>query len=206
MYEICPHPYHTLQKVHFSITRLDNILRLLRCSSVDAGNPLVTRFDKTATPLALHVRPSVRFYDGSFTQSSPTSLYSPIGSDHISTIGTELSNNSIEVAVPSHSPVTMHQVHNVHETRPCACTELSLSNDTSEWKKHIPLWQYTARWPAGEIHREEVRRIVWACIQLMACILRHTANLGTNGQLEEYWTASAENVSLLALSKLGGTD
>jgi hypothetical protein len=204
MYEICPHPYHTLQKVHSAITRLDNIVRLLRCSSIDAGNPMATRFDKTAIPLVLDVQPRVRLYDGSSIRSSPTSPYSLAGSAYPLKIDTKLSNNSIEVTVPSHSPVTMHQVHGLHETRPCACTELSLGTDTSDWKRHVPLWQHTPRWPVqygpGEIRREEVRRIVWSSIHLMSSFAGYAAALGTNGQLEDYWTASAENVSLSALS------
>jgi hypothetical protein len=200
MYEVCPHPYHTLQKVHSAITRLDNIIRLLRCLSVDADNPTATRFDKSATALVLDVQPGARLYDGS---PSPTSPYSLDGCAYPPTIGTRLSNTSIEGTAPSHSP-EMHRVHDLHMSRSCVCAELSLSTDTSEWKKHVPLWQYTPRWPVycgpGEIQREEIRRIVWSCILLMSTFSGQTASLGTSGQLNEYWTASAENVSLSALS------
>lgn len=209
MYEICPHPYHTLQKVHSALSRLDGVIRLLGCNWVDAGNPTLTRFDQTANPLPVAARQPINAPKDSPFQL-PLNEYSslmepnlqmldrPKGATYRSMQGSSIyGTGSLDdmMSQPRSQPYVFH------ESKGCICSELTLGRSSPEWKKYVPLWQYTPKWPSqnmmSEIQREESRRITWASIQIMAAFSAHVASLSADRQLDEYWAASAENVSFM---------
>lgn len=208
MYEICPHPYHTLQKVYSAMARLDNITRLLKCLSVDAGNPMVSRFDEGAALLLSDTHKQIVGDDLPHTQGDLSNAYGSSEPLYLQPAYVESSGivneaqlstyQQVQPPPPDATQVANHS-HDLRKHTGCVCTELALLQESPDWKKHVPLWDFTPRWPAtyepGEIQREEARRIVWANIQVMASFQGQTATLGTDVQQNDYWTGCAENVS-----------
>lgn len=206
MYEICPHPYHTLQKARSAMTRLDNIIRLLKCSTVDANNPAVTHFDRTATPIVLHrQRPisSSRYpvaeyaYSGdyvSYENSSSPTVYQPT-LNYRDTMPSQNGYKSVASLQYDHAHILpLNSELPPSKVKGCCCGDLSFGKNS-----FTPLWEFSPRWLQGyspaEIQREEARRIVWSYVTLASALGGHTAGLGQDKELDTYWSASAENVS-----------
>ncbi|KAG8847229.1 hypothetical protein FRB91_011977 [Serendipita sp. 411] len=216
MYECCPHSYHTLHKARSAITRVDNVLRLLKCSYVDADNPMATRFDKRATPLPL---PGSQF--SSYLQHPETSTISAINHgvyDHYSSYPSSIVTQpgppqaavsttvgSLTYATPLQGTLSQDfQQSNIPQTpktKGCNCNAYALGECSPEARRHTPLWHYTAAWSnehePGEIQREETRRLIWHYVTLISAWANHTSVLGTDGAPDKYWSACAENYAVL---------
>lgn len=217
MYEVNPHPYHSLQKTRSALARLDNIIRLLKCTSVDADSPVVTRFDARATvvsprqittPAVTHTTASHHHQNGYFindvdrssgiypygSSARGDSATSPVSIVRWPSSTATVHNGLSDAGAIAHTPI--HQQHTE-----CKCHDITLGNNVPESKTHTPLWQYTPSWirehEPGEIRREETRRIVWAFVTLASSVAGHTATLGTTKSTDIYWSASAENLSVL---------
>jgi hypothetical protein len=196
MYEMNPHPYHSLQKTRSAMARVDNILRLLKCTSVDADNPVVTRFDSRATPLTVNQLslstssypvPQINHPPVQYSRSSNIRRETKLPSDP----NVRQSSGDADPQVLSYPTVPQHK-------KKCRCQDLCLGKNLPEQLKHTPLWHYTAIWAQehepGEIKREEARRTVWSFITIASSLAGHTASLGTNKSSDVYWSTSAENV------------
>jgi hypothetical protein len=214
MYELNPHPYHSLQKTRSAVSRVDSILRLLKCTSVDVDNPAVTRFDSRATPLTVN-RPSLHTSSYVMAQAHNQDQHFAQGVTHLPTHYSQPSNIRGEIRMTSDHAVrwssgngslqpTLNESQVFpHSTVPqrkkeCRCQDFCLGKNAPEQLKHTPLWQYTANWAQAheprEIKREEARRIVWSFITIASSLAGHTASLGSNKSSDIYWSTSAENV------------
>ena len=211
MYEINPHPYHSLQKTRSALARLDNIIRLLKCTSVDADSPVVTRFDSRATPRQIaapvltHRATSLQngYLVSDVDQTSslythPSNVRGDLPTSSDSLVRWPYGNPPMHSASPHEQEVMVQP--GIHQPRTeCRCQEVCLGHNVPESKTHTPLWHYTPSWSGehepGEIPREETRRIVWAFITLASSSAGHTATLGTSKSTDIFWSASAENVS-----------
>jgi hypothetical protein len=220
MYELNPHPYHSLQRTRSAFSRVDSILRLLKCTSVDADNPAVTRFDSRATPLTVN-QPSLPT-SSSYTVAQAHNQHRQ-GINRLPTHYSQPSDIQGKIRTPSHpavrwssgngssqptlsaSQVFPHSNMPQHK-KECRCQDLCLGKNAPEQLKHTPLWHYTANWAQehepGEIRREEARRIVWSFITIASSLAGHTASLGSNKSSDTYWSTSAENVG--CFNKFGG--
>lgn len=213
MYEINPHPYHSLQKTRSALSRLDNIIRLLKCNSIDTDNPIVTRFDSKAMPAAQHqpaLTHSTTVYQSGHMLNTgnqvpglynqPSNVRGEVAPPSDSVVRWPPGNVSLHT--PSHNAETMgHSL--IHQRTECRCQEICLGNTVPESKTHTPLWHYTANWARefepGEVRREEARRIVWAFVTLSSSFAGHTATLGTGKASDVFWSACAENVIIRVL-------
>ena len=204
MYEMQPHPYHSLQKTRSAMARVDNILRLLKYTSVDADNPLVTRFNSRATPLDPN-----RLLDSSCSSGKISNPDQCPAQDinHLlvrypkvpSGPNVRWPSSSTLLQSSPHDPNILPYSSPLQHKRACKCEDLCLGEHHPELLKHTPLWRYTASWACehepGEIMREEARRTVWSFITIASSLAGHTASLGTSRSSDVYWSASAENVS-----------
>lgn len=207
MYEITPHPYHTLQKVGSSMLLLDSIIRSLRLTSVDSDNPIATVFKSTkgSLPIASH-----RGSFGSVTPPSLTTSNSPqsLYSKQSPTIRTPPSARYPQSTPPPptwQGRVTSTGIPPAFRSGPvvqtgCCCARLCVGESHSRADSHTPLWINTARWlpdwSPADIQREEARRVVWSSLNLASVYVGHTSSLGSNSTPRDLWITSAENVIL----------
>ncbi|CCA67447.1 hypothetical protein PIIN_01278 [Serendipita indica DSM 11827] len=202
MYEACPHPYHTLARCREAIMRLDNILRLLKYSSLDADNPMVTRFDSRATPITqrLHGWQDIGIVSN---QGTLPGSHSTRPTHHEHTLIPKISH----ISRPSSSsyPQIVARGQQYTTSTPsrhsCHCHDLALGETEPGVAKLTPMWHYTSKWPnqhdPAEIQKEEARRTVWSFITLASAFGNHAATLGADEVHVNLWSTAAENFALL---------
>lgn len=168
LYEMSAHPDTSGPRMTASLVLLDNVIRVLGLTCIDADNPRSPIFLEYAVPALGRCFPEagtnqpsnhpLRLTHLQHTQNFPQIVY------HTTTQPTPFDN----YRDVSHYPP-------VSASAGCPCQALSLGScATPTVRGSTPLWMLTPKWDAydvnldyGEIRKEESRRLVWSTLTLV---------------------------------------
>ena len=150
VFEVSAHPARSVARTQSAFAMLDNIIRALSLTYIDAEDPSTTTFGESEDPR----HPDQR------EPAYPLPLYSR-----------SQGLNEYPQAVPS-SRLLHHEPHPKPSNNRCICNELSLGRNWPGAQEHAPLWLSTAAWDpswsVAEIRREECRRLCWNALTIAA--------------------------------------
>ncbi|KAG8852249.1 hypothetical protein FRB96_008895 [Tulasnella sp. 330] len=166
LYEMSPHRNCTSHRMQSSAALLDNTIRAMGLTSIDALDPRTSIFTADAAPvLGRHYANGASFQLG---RSSIISDLSPSESNRWQpTVITPFDLHWRPTA--EQSP---HQDSRGGAEAPvkCPCQDLSLSR-TPELLRSTPSWGFMPRWAQNakveEIKKEEARRLVWSSVVML---------------------------------------
>ncbi|KAG8852253.1 hypothetical protein FRB96_008899 [Tulasnella sp. 330] len=208
LYEMCPHRDCTSYRMQSSASLLDNIIRAMGLTFIDALDPRAPTYASDAVPALGRPRPN-RTTDYSLQLSSSgtateLTIQSPIP---VSSEPLSLSRSVRWQEASTNEPFDLWQIpptlRHDHDGRPkvparCPCQSLSLS-ETPELLRSTPSWSLIPGWAqdarAGEIKKEVARRLVWNSVIMLGCdaSARRAAGLP---QLDLY-ISKPENLAIL---------
>ncbi|KAG8996572.1 hypothetical protein FRB93_000714 [Tulasnella sp. JGI-2019a] len=211
-YELSAHRDLTSQRMESSMILLDNVIRVLGLTRLDAGNPRAPVFAPGAVPALGRPLPAGQTYYPSCDHGSPassSSLQSLLQAGQPSrnlihyqptTQPTpfDLCRAERRVVSHPHSSQSIAASGQNLSVETCPCHALSLAG-SPEAQKCTPLWLSTPQWDPGaslaELQREESRRLVWASVMMFGSDAAARLALGMP-QLDLH-TAKPENFALL---------
>ncbi|KAG8881956.1 hypothetical protein FRB98_004034, partial [Tulasnella sp. 332] len=176
LYEMSPHRGYAPHRLQSSITLLDNTIRYLGLTTIDANDPRASTFIADAVPaigrptqngVAGRVSPT-EYNDTTFDLQATFRTSPPVG--YPSTPGPirfpAIANNTSDDIW--HYPIDRLPLHlnSAPDSGPssgCPCQALSLCN-TPELLRSTPSWMFMPKWAdntsLGEIMKEQARRLV----------------------------------------------
>ncbi|KAH8113570.1 hypothetical protein DFH11DRAFT_1510242 [Phellopilus nigrolimitatus] len=168
LFEFSTQPMRSVSRIHSALTTMDNIIRALALTLIDAEDPS-TSASSNPTLASQGLRTSSSGY---LAHVLPVPLYNhqPISDDR---------------ARPHHASLLLQyqDPHAASNPSPkCLCNELSLGRVWRETQEYTPFWMCTPAWnPAwgvAEIRREECRRLCWSTLTMLAGYTAYRASLG----------------------------
>ncbi|KAG9005215.1 hypothetical protein FRB94_001763 [Tulasnella sp. JGI-2019a] len=192
LYETSSHRNASMQRKESAVTNLDNLIRALGYTAIDAMDPRAPTFAPRAVPIL--GRP------GFFNRTSTLSGATPPNADHPASPG----STKYQATRPStpfdlyRSQGTDSTTHSPGTSAGCPCRALSLA-DNPETARSTPAWLPMPRWKSdaswAEIQREEARRLVWSSIVLLGADA--AVRLADGHRQLDLHISKAENYALL---------
>ncbi|KAG9027376.1 hypothetical protein FRB95_007808 [Tulasnella sp. JGI-2019a] len=201
LYELCPHPDCTLYRMQSAMSLLDNVIRALGLTSLDAMDPRVPMFASNDVPALGRPPPNgVREQALKLDYSSPMDLL-PTSLPGPSSGETLVRYQATALLSPYNdwkSLVGQSSENGSSDVASCPCRALSLVK-SPETLRCTPTWASMPRWAPNatstEIRKEEGRRLVWNAIILLGSEAA-ARQAGGIPQLDLYVT-KPENLALL---------
>ncbi|KAG8999349.1 hypothetical protein FRB94_006212 [Tulasnella sp. JGI-2019a] len=204
LYEISAHPNCTSYRTQSVMTLLDNVIRALGLTSIDATDPRANMFVHGIVPTlkrppqngARHQAAALVYnpiMDHPQTPPSISPSFNTTSKYQAPTLPTMFNNLQSPIDQPHLRPD--HESENVSS---CPCEYLSLARNpdvlrcTPTWGS-IPRWAPNATW--AEIRKEEGRRLVWSALVMLGqdAAVRQASGMP---QLDLY-VSKPENIALL---------
>ncbi|KLO16752.1 hypothetical protein SCHPADRAFT_847678, partial [Schizopora paradoxa] len=180
LYEVAAHPYRSTTRTEAAFERLDNIIRLMSLTFLDADDTTSPTYpdndarQSPSTAQASHTRTYAYprpLYDQQHQRSSPHSFggYTPL-------------DRPVRSQQQLHSHTVPGPASGALPT--CVCMKLSLVANWPQANEHTPMWLCTPAWhpdwTEAEIRREECRRLCWNTLSLTAGYTSYRAALGVS--------------------------
>jgi hypothetical protein len=152
---------------------LDQIIRTLSLTFLDADDPSVSVFSRREVPL---IRPSQK----------PVHR-TPWNTSFQSTDGSSVSLSDPAVTLESNGTHQHHESspESIIRTERCNCAAMSLGHRWASAFEHTPEWLSTPAWDEngseGEIRKESCRRLCWSTVALAAGHSSYTTAYKGNG-------------------------
>ncbi|KAI0044523.1 hypothetical protein FA95DRAFT_1562170 [Auriscalpium vulgare] len=141
-FEVLAHPAHSTTRVLSSLQVLDNVIRTLSLTCLDAGNPQASTYSPRSVPSTIS------------SPSPPPPAYAP---------DIRYYSDAVPPAFPAHAEPPGAS---------CSCEALSLGRNWPECHEQAPSWIWSPawnhEWGEGEVRREECRRLSWSAMMLVA--------------------------------------
>ncbi|KAG8993319.1 hypothetical protein FRB94_001764 [Tulasnella sp. JGI-2019a] len=176
LYEVCSHPECSSYRMQSAMMLLDNVIRALGLTSIDAMDPRAPVFSANTVPALGRPRPNgTRDYTrqlGYSIDSSapyPPSTVSPgVVKYQAAAFPTPFDNWRSPVDQPRYSKAN----HGLKGSERCPCEALSFAR-SPEVARSTPTWTDMPRWAPdatwAEIRKEEARRLVWSAVIMLGC-------------------------------------
>ncbi|KAG9033439.1 hypothetical protein FRB95_014805 [Tulasnella sp. JGI-2019a] len=175
LYEICSHPDCSMYRMQSAITLLDNVIRALGLTSLDATDPRVPTFASNEVPalgrptpngareqaLQLDYSSSMDF----LSTSPPTTLRVAPVKHQVGVLPTFFNCRRSSV-----DQTHIRSDHDSGKASTCPCEALSLAG-SPDMLRSTPTWTPMPRWAlnatTSEVQREEGRRLVWSALVML---------------------------------------
>ncbi|KAI5121039.1 hypothetical protein M0805_008615 [Coniferiporia weirii] len=173
VFEISAQPMRNVPRIESALATLDNIIRTLALSSIDAEDS--SRFsDPTLFSRASRLRDNSS--PDHVVHGLPVALHNgqPFAD-------ARTKPQSVSRLLQYHAPHASAAEAHAHaqasmqlaaSRATCPCSELSLGRNWPDAREYTPFWLYTpawnATWSVGEVRREECRRLCWNALYLLA--------------------------------------
>ena len=204
MFEVSAHPIRALERTESAFTILDNIIRTLALTYIDADiedsaasssdllssmafNPRTVHNHREMNSQRHHHHLSLsnQVHNGQYA-GAPTSAHRT--QSHVYPLPL-YSRQPISASYFSHpqnsSQLLQYQASVPHagiESAACSCADLSLGRNWTGAQEHSPLWLCTPAWnPDWNVHelrREESRRLCWQALSITAGYTTYRAAMG----------------------------
>ncbi|KAG9033427.1 hypothetical protein FRB95_014793 [Tulasnella sp. JGI-2019a] len=201
LYEICSHPDCTLYRMQSAMSLLDNVIRVLGLTSLDATDPRVHMFAPNDVPALGRPPPNgVREQALKLGYSSPMGLL-PAPPAGPSSNATLVRYQATSLSSPYNdwkSLMGQPSENGSSDIASCPCRALSLVN-SPEALRCTPTWASLPRWVPNatyaEIRKEEGRRLVWGAVVMLGS---EAAARQAGGILQlDLYVTKPENLALL---------
>ncbi|RPD63893.1 hypothetical protein L227DRAFT_572339 [Lentinus tigrinus ALCF2SS1-6] len=178
-FEMQSHPLQSIHRSHSAILLLDSLMRLFSLSTVDEGikprglSPF-TNLRPTVTYSGFNPAAQLGFISHISPDNYSAQLQMPAGPSIGDTITASLSSTSTNRASTSSSASSPASSDYSHASgqRGCNCLAISLGTAWPPVHNIAPGFASTIMWPEGmaeaDFKREECRRLVWACVMVVA--------------------------------------
>ncbi|KAG9006032.1 hypothetical protein FRB93_009133 [Tulasnella sp. JGI-2019a] len=178
LYEISAHAHCTLQRMQSAIFLLDNVIRALGLTSLDAMDPRAPMFVPNEVPALGRPAPN------GDKQQTLRLGYGSLPRDHLPTSPPASPSSSAAIvkyqatALPTpfdnwRSPADQLDPRSDHgsgDVSACPCEALSFVRSL-DLLRPTPSWTFMPRWASnatqGEIRKEEARRLVWSTLVML---------------------------------------
>jgi hypothetical protein len=172
MFEVCAHPLHSSLRSASSMVILDQIIRTLSLTFLDADDPNVSVFSRREVP---RIPPEQKPVQQTSWNAPSRFIDDPIAfRDPVIAPGSEGSHLRRKS-----SPKPIILIEN------CKCAILSLGHRWASALEHTPEWLSTPAWDEnwsdGEIKKESCRRLCWSTVSLAAGHSSYTTAYKANG-------------------------
>lgn len=151
VFEVSAHPARSVARTQGALAMLDNLIRTLSLTYIDAENPSTTTFAESENPTD----------PGRRGPAYPLPLYSRARESAYYERSTHPSSRLLH-----------REPHPKPSDSRCICSDLTLGRHWSGAQEHAPLWLSTAAWDPSwtvtEIKREECRRLCWNALSIAA--------------------------------------
>ncbi|KAG9005213.1 hypothetical protein FRB94_001761 [Tulasnella sp. JGI-2019a] len=199
-YETCGHRDSSAARKEAVILLLDNVIRALGLTNLDATDPRAPTFEPNSVPALGRPRPNGQ---GNFSRSSGS--MARCSATYLQNVSPDLSPSLMikyggarPLPVPSTGVRASSQRDGSIATKGCPCLALSLSGNpeaarcTPEWGT-VPRWGLSETW--ADIRKEEARRLVWSSVNLLSGHAASSLSCGT--RLLDLHISRPENFALL---------
>ncbi|KAI0060933.1 hypothetical protein BV25DRAFT_1857983 [Artomyces pyxidatus] len=194
-FEVCAHPQHKLSRVVSSLNILDSVIRVLALTTLDAGNPNVSKYAARSVPALPSQAPSLPTYAPSNALSNQP--YGNASQAYVPSLYSNIEHHHQQTHIPAPYAATL-PVHDRSSER-CGCDSLSLGQNWPEAHEQTPFWAYSPawnyEWSEGDVRKEECRRLSWSALTLAAGYSSYTA--ASNGKPLDLFMIEPSNYTLL---------
>ncbi|KAG9006082.1 hypothetical protein FRB94_000987 [Tulasnella sp. JGI-2019a] len=199
LYELCSHPDWALYRMQSAMSLLDNVIRVLGLTSLDAMDPRVHTFAPNDVPALGRPPPNgVREEVDYSSPMDPLSISPPSGPSSGATL---VRYQATALSSPYNdwqSLMGQASEHGSNNVASCPCQALSLAK-SPEALRCTPTWASMPRWApnatSAEIRKEEGRRLVWNAVVMLGSEAA-ARQAGGIPQMDLYVTKSG-NLALL---------
>ncbi|KAI0822887.1 hypothetical protein BC628DRAFT_1326032 [Trametes gibbosa] len=189
-FEIQAHPQLSIYRTRSGMTSLDALIRCLSLTTLDVDDSRATVFVPRAVPVvpnnAPTVTPPVPLLD---LWTSAVTPHADISEPHIHPLPVGSTGPSAAINTPL-APGKWR----------CGCEAYSLGSQWPLVRDLAPQWSEMPMWPkdlsAGEMLKEECRRLVWSSVMLAATQNTKTT-AGTDWETQHLWMKDPSNYALL---------
>ncbi|KAI0367720.1 hypothetical protein BV20DRAFT_981229 [Pilatotrama ljubarskyi] len=183
-FEIQAHPQLSTHRTRQGMATLDALIRCLSLTTLDAGDPRAAVFVPHAVPVVRGTPPTVAPGPPAHEPFSPAVL---------------LHRHAGITSAPA-APPGSAAAGAAPEKWQCGCHEYSLGYNWPLARDLTPQWAETPMWPknasAGDMLKEECRRLVWSSVMLTATHNTKTT-AGTDWETHHLWMKDPSNYALL---------